>query len=178
MQNYRFLGRLQRLYLASISNLKNFDNILTHFVASLSLSLSLPLFLLGEEDWPWADIYCQSSSMFWMWDAATAWLDEWTPDHQSRVHGINHYATGLSRLLLLFWLTHYKLWELIHCPQVLSLLWSVMFWNKLILCFWIKRLLFSSIYLIESIPRDSERRSQLCVNFVWSCDLLSLWLLV
>ena len=29
----------------------------------------------GEEDWPWANIYA-NLSLFCMWDAASAWLDE------------------------------------------------------------------------------------------------------
>ena len=53
----------------------------------------LPFYFFCEEDWPWANICCQSSSfclmktvteltplpilLYFMWDAATAWPDKW-----------------------------------------------------------------------------------------------------
>ena len=56
-----------------------------------------PFFIFGEEDQPWATIYGQSStfclrkiaaelpsvpvSLYFMWDATTAWLDEWCLVH-------------------------------------------------------------------------------------------------
>ena len=40
---------------------------------------NLPLFFLLEENWPWANI-CAHLPLFCMWNAATAWLDEWCVD--------------------------------------------------------------------------------------------------
>ena len=37
----------------------------------------MPIFLFSlEEEWPWANI-CASLPLFYLWDAATAWLDEY-----------------------------------------------------------------------------------------------------
>ena len=96
---------------------------------SYSLSCASHLFFLfGEEDWPWANICCQSSSfclgkkswanicanlpLFCMWDAITAWPhklcvgsclepEPTNPGHWSGGHERNHYATGLAPSLLL-----------------------------------------------------------------------------
>ena len=84
-------------------------------------SKHLSFFFLCEEDWPWANICCQSSSfclrkivakltsvpvfLCCVWDATTAWFDEqcqvraqdlnlWTSGHQSRAWELNHYTTG------------------------------------------------------------------------------------
>ena len=62
-----------------------------------------PLFLVGEEDWLWANI-CAKLPLFWMWDSATTWLDElyvdlcpgsehanpWPPKWSGE---LNHYTT-------------------------------------------------------------------------------------
>ena len=86
----------------------------------LSPHKALTFLCVCEEDWPWANIHCQSSSfclrkivaeltsvpifLYFMWHAATAWLDErcevpardpnpWAPGHWSGTHKLNHYAT-------------------------------------------------------------------------------------
>ena len=75
------------------------------FICSGSrFSFSFFLFIFGEEDCPWANISA-NLPLFCMWDAATAWLDEWcvgpcwdpnpqTLGHQSGAHELNHYTTG------------------------------------------------------------------------------------
>ena len=80
-----------------------------------------------EEDWPWENICCQSSSfclrkivtelniytnlpLFCMWDTAKAWLDEvctqglnlWTLGGWSEALELNHYATRLAPISLIF----------------------------------------------------------------------------
>ena len=59
--------------------------------------------LFGEEDWPWANI-CANLPLFYTWDPATVWLDEYvglhpnlnlqTPGCQCGANELNHYATG------------------------------------------------------------------------------------
>ena len=69
-------------------------------------------YFFGEEDCHWANIHA-NLSLFCMWDAATAWLDEWCvglhPGSKPANLGppkptteLNHYATGLGPLIFLF----------------------------------------------------------------------------
>ena len=65
---------------------------------NFQIRIFLEVYFFGEEDWPWADICCQSSSLLFfspqspgtylyilivghssssIWDTATAWPDEW-----------------------------------------------------------------------------------------------------
>ena len=100
-----------------------------------------------EEDWPWANICCQSSSfclrmivteltstpifLYFMWDATTACLDKWcyvraqdlnpwTPGCQSRVHELNHYTTRLAPGLL-----RMQTWLSAHPSSIDGLPWHV-----------------------------------------------------
>ena len=64
-------------------------------------------YFLAEEDSPWANI-CATLALFCMWVATTAWLvsgvgpclgsEPMDPGCQSRVHELNHYATGPAPL--------------------------------------------------------------------------------
>ena len=94
----------------------------------IQIPLLVFLFLFfWEEDWPWDNIHCQSSSfclrkivaeltsvpvfLYFMWDTSTAWLDEqryvcardlklWTQGHRSREREL--YATRLAPSACLF----------------------------------------------------------------------------
>ena len=80
-------------------------------VVSRLTQTSFFIYLLIDEDWPWADI-CASLPLFCMWGATTAWLDEWCVDVcaldpnlwtlgcWSRACELNHCATGLALILL------------------------------------------------------------------------------
>ena len=74
-----------------------------------SLEEIFPMFMcvcvcVWEEDWPWANVCCQSSSIFyvgcchcvaWKWCQVRNWDSNlWTTGHQSRVSKLNHYTTG------------------------------------------------------------------------------------
>ena len=72
---------------------------------------------LGEEDWLWANIHCQSFP-FCMWVTATAWLDEWyrsVPGSWSCAAEVehtelNHYATRPALISFLFYSSVFPIW--------------------------------------------------------------------
>ena len=94
---------------------KQFTTFLLLFSLSISkysCFLGFVGFFVGEEDWPWANIYA-NLPLFCMWGAATAWLDErcisrhpslnlWTPGSRSGAHKLNHYSTGPAPVFMFF----------------------------------------------------------------------------
>ena len=68
----RVFGRIQVLQFWEIL----FDNLRLIFFVLILEFLVVKVFYFWWGRWPWADI-CANLPLFCMWDADTAWLDEW-----------------------------------------------------------------------------------------------------